>query len=207
MNVEADWESRHCLDSSEWKLAPRVFRKICLILGQPDIDLFASRLSHQLQNYMSWKPDPGSRATDALSQTWTHWYGYAFPPFCLIGRVLSKVRKDGGKLILVTPVWQAQYWYSLLLEMSVRNPLLLPQHKDLLKNPMGQNHPLSEKKCLSLAVWVVSGNVWLQKAYRRKLQSLSANPSDQVPYQIMSLPGANGFAGVIHDKLIPFEHL
>ena len=67
LNCKADWESRHQENSSEWKLCPLIFRKICQILGKkPEIDLFASRLSNQLPSYYSWKPDPNSLGTDAL---------------------------------------------------------------------------------------------------------------------------------------------
>ena len=34
----------------------------------PKIDLFASRLSHQLPQYFAWRPDPFSQRTDALQQ-------------------------------------------------------------------------------------------------------------------------------------------
>ena len=37
------------------------------VLGPCQVDLFASRLSAQLPRYMTWKPDPGSIATDAVS--------------------------------------------------------------------------------------------------------------------------------------------
>ena len=48
-NCKVDWESRHEKDSSEWKLCPLIFSKICQILGKkPEIDLLASRLSNQL---------------------------------------------------------------------------------------------------------------------------------------------------------------
>ena len=67
-NVDADRESRSELDSSEWKLDPAIFHRIMRILGPCQVDLFASRISAQLPKYMSWKPDPGTIATDALSQ-------------------------------------------------------------------------------------------------------------------------------------------
>ena len=51
------------------------------------IDLFASRLSHQLPQYFAWKPDPFSQETDALQQIWGSQFLYAFPPFCLILQV------------------------------------------------------------------------------------------------------------------------
>jgi len=53
LNVLSDKESRSVKDSSEWKLDPIVFNKICKLRGVPDIDLFASRLSHQVPAYMS----------------------------------------------------------------------------------------------------------------------------------------------------------
>ena len=49
LNVTADWESRNRSDSSEWTLAPQSFQRICQLRGTPEIDLFASRLSHQIK--------------------------------------------------------------------------------------------------------------------------------------------------------------
>ena len=80
LNVEADWESRHVTDWSEWKLHPWLFKQICLTHGTPEVDLFASRTSHQIQTYMSLKPDPNCIAVDALQQDWSQGVLYAFPP-------------------------------------------------------------------------------------------------------------------------------
>ena len=41
-------------------------------MGKPSVDLFASRLSHKLPRYMSWKLEPCCMAVDALQQKWTH---------------------------------------------------------------------------------------------------------------------------------------
>ena len=49
LNTIADWESRNVRDSAEWKLCPRVFQSICQKWGHPEIDLFASRVLHQLR--------------------------------------------------------------------------------------------------------------------------------------------------------------
>ena len=46
LNVIADRESRNVQDSSEWMLSPQIFRRICQKMGTPNIDLFASRISH-----------------------------------------------------------------------------------------------------------------------------------------------------------------
>ena len=68
-NKTADQESRLKGDSSEWMLDPVVFCQITEALGPCQVDLFASKLSAQLPRYMSWRPDPGTIATDALSQS------------------------------------------------------------------------------------------------------------------------------------------
>ena len=103
LNIQADWQSRNHKDSSDWKLNPKIFSQIVKIRGIPQIDLFASRLNHQLPKYMSWHPDPGSCAVDSLQHPWRNLYRYAFPPFCLIGKILAKVRKDQSLLLIVIP--------------------------------------------------------------------------------------------------------
>ena len=104
--MTADWESCNFQDKSDRKLSPEVFAKIRQKIGTPNTDLFASRMSHQLPVYMAWKPDPGSQATNVMYQPWAKMFPYAFPPFSLIPRVLSKLKKEGVTMILVAPTWQ-----------------------------------------------------------------------------------------------------
>lgn len=52
LNVKADWMSRNFRDFSEWLLAPWVFQILCKRWGTPDVDLFASRLFHQVPSYV-----------------------------------------------------------------------------------------------------------------------------------------------------------
>ena len=58
INRAADFKSRYVKDSGEWKLKPVVFQKIYDRWGTPDLDLFVSRVSHQVPAYMTWKLDP-----------------------------------------------------------------------------------------------------------------------------------------------------
>ena len=58
---------------------------------QPVIDLFASYLNFQVENYISWFPDPRASIIDAFSIDWTDKMFYAFPPFSLIGATLAKI--------------------------------------------------------------------------------------------------------------------
>ena len=95
-NITADEESRVMKDRSDWMLCP---------------DLFASRLIHQLRDFVSWRPDPEAMATDAFTLDWKQFRGYANPPWSLVGRVLSQVREQKAQLVLVAPVLKSQIWY------------------------------------------------------------------------------------------------
>ena len=94
LNVRADWNSRDATVSSDWKLHQKGYLKITKLLGTPTIDLFASRLCHQLPQYMSWKADPNSFAADAMHQNWNKMLDFAFPSFRLTGRVINKVLQE-----------------------------------------------------------------------------------------------------------------
>ena len=74
---------------------------------------------HQLPQYMSFKPDPQCKAVDAFQENWSHLFGYAFPPFNMVGRTLKKALKHKNLLLVVAPVWVSQPWYPILLEMLV----------------------------------------------------------------------------------------
>ena len=75
-NIVADTESRTVRDRTDWKLSPEIFSQINQIFGPLEVDLFASRLTHQLPRYFSWRPDPLAEATDAFRQDWRPRTGY-----------------------------------------------------------------------------------------------------------------------------------
>ena len=52
----------------------------------------------------------------------------------MIGKVLSKVKVEDADVILITPSWPVQPWYSQALGLSVAKPLLLPQLSNLSKS-------------------------------------------------------------------------
>ena len=208
LNMWADWESRHCQDSSEWKLCPSIFRRVCQKFGSPDLDLFASRNCHQLHRYVSWKPDPQCLFADAFSQKWSQFKPYAFPPFCLITRVIRKVFRDQvPHMILVTPLWSTQPWYPCLLSMSVQKPLILPRSQDLLRNPRQENHPLIRESSLTLVAWSISGLHSKQREYRQSLPILSPTVGPRELQLLTAMPGTSGWAGANRGRLIPLTAL
>ena len=53
------------------------------------------------------------------------WKGYANPPWCLIGEVLSQVQTQRVQLVLIVPVWKSQPWYPVVLKMLISHPRLI----------------------------------------------------------------------------------
>ena len=205
LNVEADYQSRNVQDWSEWKLCPQTFKMICKHLGNPNMDLFASRTSHQILPYMSLKLDPMCHAVDAFQQNWAHMFPYAFPPFNLIGRVLKKAQNHQIDMIIITPIWVTQPWYPTLLGMSILPPLLIPMYTRVLQDPAGTVHPLIQNRTLQLGAWLVSGKTWKIKHFQQGLQTLLQVPDQQGHDLITTQPGRNSVAGVVNRKLIQFN--
>ena len=70
LNCEADAASRKFQDETEWELNQNIFEKLCEKFGQPDVDLFASRVNHKVDTYCAWKPDPAAVFIDASLFDW-----------------------------------------------------------------------------------------------------------------------------------------
>ena len=204
-NVEADRESRVFLDSSDWKLHPGVFNRLHQKWGPLNIDLFASRLSYQLDQFVSWRPDPLAIHTDAFTLDWATFRGYAFPPFALIGRCLHQIQSQQvSHMVIVAPVWPAQPWYPLLLDLCIDFPLLLPVQEDILTQG-SRTHPL---KHLQLAGWLLSAEVTKRQTFLRRVEKSFWQPGGKIQLVPIPLPGQNGVAGVVNrSMLIPFHHL
>jgi ribonuclease HI len=151
-NTDADQASRIFLDRNSWRLYPEYFKSIDARWGPHDVDLFADYSNHQVDNYVSWKPDPLSSGTDAFTLSWSKWKNiYAFPPFGLIPRVLQQVNTQKVIITLIYPIWPTQPWFPVLNEMMLEAPYLLPDHPKLLENIRNEVHPLMSSATLKLA--------------------------------------------------------
>nr|CAH7758368.1 unnamed protein product [Callosobruchus chinensis] len=95
-NFKADKESRSLSIDTEYELNHSAFSCIIQKFGEPEIDLFASRINNKCKKYISWFPDPNSCLVDAFTTCWSKYYFYAFPPFACIARVLEKIIQDKG---------------------------------------------------------------------------------------------------------------
>jgi len=178
-----------------------VFAELNQLWGPLELDLFASCLSTQLPCFYSWRPDPQAEAVDAFSQDWSLVKGYEFPPFALIGRCCKKILdQQVSFLVLVAPVWQAQPWYPLLLEMCVAPSVLLPQYLGLVIC-LGEVHPLSN---LQLAGWLLSTNPTLRREFQKGLKPSWLQPGGRGPHWPIHQLGESGIAGTVNWKLIQF---
>ena len=143
LNVCADELSRRAHTHADWKLDRRSFLKIWRYLDfhkAPVLDLFASSQNKQVNLFFSYNFDHRSVGADAFLHSWKdRGLLYAYPPPILVGRVLQKLRVDCCKhSIVLVPVWQAQSWFPTLSQMLKSPPLLLPNERWIVTDPLGQ---------------------------------------------------------------------
>ena len=167
-----------------------------------EVDLFTSRLTHQLPGYFSWRSDRLAEATDAFRQDWRLRTGYANPPWCLMGRVLSQVMEQEALIVLVAPAWKGQPWYPVLLSLLWEFPRLIPSLPDLIQNPSGLELP---ELMPQLAVWPISGKNSITAAIQKRLQVCCWPPGGPSQASLIIHTSGNGLAGVLNEVPIPFQ--
>ena len=201
-NIIADKLSREFNMTLEWKLNPAIFDKISYHFSKPGIDLFASRINHQLDIYVSWKPDPGASFVDAFTINWALFANSsAFPPFCLITRCLQKVVQEQATMIIVVPMWATQVWFTRLLSLLIDHPKVFKVTKDVLSNPLlGNIHPSSHK--LVLMAYKISGITSLTSRFLQKLPTSLCVPGNQALRNNIQFTLQSGPSFVCQGKLI-----
>ena len=194
--------------TSECLLDPKVFQAVSELLGSPTIDLFASCLCHHLPQYIAWHLDPYSQGTDAMIQKLEHRSSLCISHFQYdFKSALKNKTRIKPLLILIAPVWSTQPCYPELLNLCVREPVLLLQGKETLISPKNIIHLLMVENSLTLAAWLVSGKPLCVKGFQKTLLILSQIPDEKTLSLIVSHPRQNGLVGVLNEKLILFRHL
>jgi hypothetical protein len=163
-NVDADEASRVFKDELEWTLSADIFQHIVSQFGSPDMDLFASYLNYKVSPFCSYQPDPLAHTIDAFNLPWNGFLGYAFPRFCLLGRVMQKIIQDEATVIVIAPYWPTKPWFTMFQRMLLSPPfrflvtddtLFLPHRLANESRRNHQAHPLSHK--LTLMAGKLSG--------------------------------------------------
>ena len=207
-NQIADTMSRKFSDNIEWSLDIKIFRLLCQALGTPQIDLFASRLNNKLRHYFSWRPDPFCCGVNAFAHTWDNMYGYAFPPFNQISKILYKLNQHlSCTIILICPFWPSQPWFPSLSSFLIDFPLLLPSSSTLFRNPGNPEavHPLLPH--LKLVACKLSANSYLQTNFRQKLSTSCSPAGNQIRRRTMPQSSVNGCHFVLNETIIPVHRL
>ncbi len=138
-NLIAVFESRRNEKASEWMLDRDCLAKALQTLEYtPKIDLFASRINKQFDNYVTYRPDPQASSIDAFTLTWSDQMFYTFPTFSVIGNVLKEIREEKAMGVCVILNWPSQPWYRKALAMIEKPPVHLKASKTLLTLP---SHP------------------------------------------------------------------
>ena len=180
-----------------------VFQTLTDLWGTPCIDLFASRLNHQVAAYVAWKPDPDAVAVDSLSIQWDYNLLYAFPPFSLIGLVLRRIELENREVIVVVPYWTTQPWFSKLMKMLIDCPFVLPRRK-LLTRPTLEQHSLPR---LDLIACRVSGNSCKTRGFLQGLRTSFCRHGDRAPRHSTTRTLSSGRCTVVKNRLIQFHQL
>jgi hypothetical protein len=68
-------------------------------------------------------PHTEALAVDALTISWEKMYAYAYPPICLIPKILQYMRQFHCQIILIAPQWPRRHWYADLLQFLLVLPV------------------------------------------------------------------------------------
>ena len=162
----------------EWHLSPPIVHRLFQLRGNPQVDLFASHLNHQLPCWFSQTDHTLAEASNALSQSWTGLSLFALRAIPLLVKTLIKIREDQAEeVIFIAPNWPRRSWYHLL-KMAYEIPLLLPHRWDLLSQCLPDKGVLYHTDLLTfqLMEWKLSSVPSRTKGFRMQLSERSSLP-------------------------------
>ena len=143
----------------------------------------------------SWRPDPEAEGVDAFNQDWSQVRGFANPPWCLISQCLDQVKRQQARVVLITPLWNTQPWYPVLLELLVDYPRRLQSQGNLVKCPSTQDFIMRQGVPILIA-WPMSGNPLHHEAFLQRLRD-SCYPHVDKRQNVATTPlSQNGRIGV-----------
>lgn len=205
-NILPDQLSRVIIRPTEWTMNDTVLHQIFQIWGKPFIDLFSSFQNRKMELFCTWDPHPAALAVDALTISWNKMFGYAYPPICLIPKVLEHMKQFQCKIILIAPQWPRRHWYTQLLQLCIAQPIRLPCVPNLLRQPKTAIfHP--KPGVFNLNAWLLSTDSLEHKAFLRKLENCSQHHGDLVHTETMVANSESLIAGVNKGKLIRIQLL
>lgn len=165
-NSVADAESRKNHPDIEWELSNHAFQSIISSFGQPDIDLFASRINKKCEKYISWHRDPDAESVDAFTVSWSNYFFYAFPPFSIILKTLKKIISNKARGIMIVPLWPTQPWYPLFMSLLISDTIsFLPNENVIISHCSSSDRQIHTS--ITLVAGILCGSRYLDEAYRK----------------------------------------
>jgi hypothetical protein len=154
LNVVADMHSRIGLVlKTEWTLSLRAFNWVCQasLVGLPQVDLFANNYTKQLPRFGSPCPELGAEIVDALNSPWPNTVLYAFPPTCIMDKVVLKMQKERPKaLVLVASRFPKAAWFPFLTKWEHTMQPIPSEVLSLTQPHFKHLHPNPDTLCLAV---------------------------------------------------------
>ncbi|CAH2207838.1 jg13560, partial [Pararge aegeria aegeria] len=98
-------------------------REVFIRWGRPEIDLFATKQTAVVKNYVSIDcKDRSANYIDAFSRPWRHQLAWVFPPPNLLPKVLTHLNSATGVYLIVAPEWPRAFWLQDLEIQGIRSP-------------------------------------------------------------------------------------
>lgn len=165
-----------------------------------EVDVFASKFTKKLDNYISLFPDPSAYKVDAFSLNWFD-NMYLFPPINLIPKVVSKITTEHvSNCLLITPAWRSLISLPTILSLLISEPIFIPSHFLLGKLPT--RHPFN------LIAWPLSTDGALIERFQKESAKLSEIASRSQHWLHINDSGKNFILSLLKEEvtfLFPFQ--
>jgi hypothetical protein len=111
-----------------------------------------------------------------------------------VGRALQKIQCEQiERAVIIPPIWPRQPWFLLLLEMTIDQPIYLPQSNNLLQSPLETTHPLLVARESTTLRRVASVRIpYKNKEFLKKQQTSFAHPGGRVQKSLTLQHGTSG---------------
>lgn len=143
---------------------------------------------------MNWGPD-------AFYMNWGPYLFYVFPPFSVIVKCFQKITQDMATGMLAAPLLPVQTWFTLMLNLLMDKPIILPQSNTLLTQPHDGDLHLLRHQLRPLAC-KVSGNVSNGEEFHKRLLLSSFSQGLLVPKSNTNRTFPSATDLVLNGKLI-----
>ncbi len=200
MNTGADLLSRRTIrpDATGYTLTAEARTQVWTAAGLDQTmawELFSHDVTHILPQYCAQDSIDPRQHPNALDVSWwdparetpaEQTLHYAFPPVSLIPRVLTHLRRHGGRLLLVTPEWKHRHWWTTLMSIAGAPTMRVPPADVLCGSALraSSHGPRTSSWC----IWNVCVSPQISSSSLPTLASVSPSTSRSNPAPLTRTP-------------------